>query len=112
VSVNIWGSAFYSGHLVEDGPAIAERQGLAAPASDADAIPRPAPRFEPDKVIADVMKLVFHPFGSRFADTDDADKRTDARNDAKHGQDAPDFVPEQSLEGFPHDCIEEHFWSR
>jgi hypothetical protein len=55
------------------------------------------------------MKLVFHPLRSRFADADHTDERTDARNDSEHGQEAPDFVPEQRLEGLPHDGVKEHF---
>jgi hypothetical protein len=112
VSIDIGGSALDSRDLVEQGPAIAERQRLASSASDAHAIPRPPAGLEPDKVISYVMKLVFHPLRSRLADAYHADERPDARNDAQHRQDTSDFVPEQRLEGFPHNRIEEHCWSR
>ena len=63
--------------------------------ASAHSIHRASARFYPDKIIPQVVQLLFDLGLSGFADRDDADNRRDPDGDAQDRQHASHFIPKQ-----------------
>jgi hypothetical protein len=73
-------------HLLADGQSVTEHQRPDAARTGPHAISVTAARFDPDKIIPQVLQLFFYPAGARVPDSNDADKRGYTDRDSEDGK--------------------------
>ena len=95
-------------HLLADGLGVAEHQGPGAARSRPHAIAGTATRFDPDKVVPQVLQLFFYPAGTRVPDGNDTDKRGHTDRNSENGKGAAKPVAGQGDERFAKQGLEIH----
>jgi hypothetical protein len=94
--------------LLADGQSVTEHQRPDAARTGPHAISVTAARFDPDKIIPQVLQLFFYPAGARVPDSNDADKRGYTDRDSEDGKGAAKPVAGQGYERFAKQGLEIH----
>src|SRR4029077_937646 len=83
-------------------------EALGSARADPDAAAVMTASFDPNKIVADALKLIFDALRAGAPDADHADERSYAHDNAEHGQAASYSIPKQRAQGFPKNRVEKH----
>jgi predicted lipoprotein len=94
--------------LIRDRRRISENECAVATGSVADAIAGAAAGLDPDKVVAEILKLLLNTAAAGVSDCDDADERAYTHGNSKNGEQTSNPIPAQRRRCFPNCVLEVH----
>jgi hypothetical protein len=92
--VDIGRNAFDKRNLILDGEGVCHDEGLGIMRPGTDAVHSPATGFNPDKIVSEIVQLLFYPYLARFANGDDTDYRRNPNSDSQNREEAAHLVSE------------------